>query len=211
MADVFQEVEEDLRRERYAALWKRYGRVVIAAAVLIVAGTAGHVGWREYSRAQREDESQRFTVATAEGQDDAARQALTDLATDAGAGYRTLARLRRAESLAAAGDHAAAATVYDEVVDDGAADRQLRDLARLLSAQQRMASGDLGEAFSERLAPLLKETNPWRFSARELRGAAALQGGDAATARREFTALSDDLSAPRGVRARAAEILAFLK
>ena len=37
MADLFQEVDEDVRRERYQELWKRYGNFVVAGAVLIVA------------------------------------------------------------------------------------------------------------------------------------------------------------------------------
>ena len=45
MTDIFQEVEQDLRRERYKKAWDRYGIYVIAVAVLIVVGTAG---WRGY-------------------------------------------------------------------------------------------------------------------------------------------------------------------
>jgi hypothetical protein len=40
MSDIFQEVEEDVRRERYEKLWKKYGNYIIALAVLIVAGVA---------------------------------------------------------------------------------------------------------------------------------------------------------------------------
>ena len=43
MADIFNEVEQDLRREQMKRLWDRIGIYVIAVAVLVVAITGG---WR---------------------------------------------------------------------------------------------------------------------------------------------------------------------
>ena len=45
MSDIFDEVDEDVRRERFTKLWERYGNLVIALAVLVVLGVAG---WRGY-------------------------------------------------------------------------------------------------------------------------------------------------------------------
>ena len=45
MSDIFQEVDEEVRRERLMQLWKRYGNFVIAAAVIVVLGVGG---WRGY-------------------------------------------------------------------------------------------------------------------------------------------------------------------
>ena len=36
MADIFNEVDEDVRKDKSLALWKAYGKYVIGAAVLIV-------------------------------------------------------------------------------------------------------------------------------------------------------------------------------
>ncbi len=43
MADIFSEVDEEVRRERLKQLWDRYGIFLIALAVLIVAGIGA---WR---------------------------------------------------------------------------------------------------------------------------------------------------------------------
>ena len=104
-----------------------------------------------------------------------------------------------------------AVSVYDRLVADGDVDQHLRDLARLLAAQAMLELGTANEDVAQRLVPLLTDDNPWRHSARELRGALALQEGDIETATREFTALSDDLTAPPGIRARAAELLAAVR
>ena len=63
MADIFREVDEDIRRERYAKLWKAYGRYVIGAALALVIGVAATIGWREYTRAQREADGAQFAAA----------------------------------------------------------------------------------------------------------------------------------------------------
>ena len=45
MADIFHEVDEEVRRERLQKLWDRYSIYLIALAVLIVAGIGA---WRGY-------------------------------------------------------------------------------------------------------------------------------------------------------------------
>ena len=48
MTDIFREVDEDIRQERYLKIWKRYGRYVAGAATLVVLTTAAYVAWRDY-------------------------------------------------------------------------------------------------------------------------------------------------------------------
>ena len=38
VADIFNEVDEEVRRERLQKLWERYSIYIVVAAVLIVAG-----------------------------------------------------------------------------------------------------------------------------------------------------------------------------
>ena len=45
MADIFREVDEEVRRERLKQLWDRYSTLIVAVAVLIIAGIGG---WRGY-------------------------------------------------------------------------------------------------------------------------------------------------------------------
>ena len=45
MADIFHEVDEEVRRERLQRLWDRYSIFIIALSVLIVAGVGA---WRGY-------------------------------------------------------------------------------------------------------------------------------------------------------------------
>ena len=43
MSDIFDEVDEEVRREQFKKLWERYGNLFVALAVLIVAAVGG---WR---------------------------------------------------------------------------------------------------------------------------------------------------------------------
>ena len=45
MSELFNEVDEELRREQLKRLWDRYSLYIIALAILIVAGVGG---WRGY-------------------------------------------------------------------------------------------------------------------------------------------------------------------
>jgi hypothetical protein len=62
-----------------------------------------------------------------------------------------------------------------------------------------------------RLAPLTVSGNPWRTSALDLTAAAKLEAGDRTGALAIYKQLADDLAAPQGLRARAAELAAALR
>ena len=48
MSDIFREIDEELRRENLLKLWSRYGKYVIAVAVLAVLIAGSVVAWREH-------------------------------------------------------------------------------------------------------------------------------------------------------------------
>lgn len=212
MTDIFREVEEDLRHDRYARLWKKYGKYVIAAAVVFVLAAAATVAWRDQQRKERAAESERYAAGMmliAENKIPQAADAFAALAKDAGGDYGALAKLEEAGLRAQAGDMAGAQRAYDELAADSSAKRSLRDLAVLLAVMHDLDTIDPAEGRA-RLKPLLADDNPWRFSARELTALLALRVGDNAAAKEAYKAVADDQNAPPALRARATEMLASL-
>lgn len=214
MADIFKEVEEDLRREKFEQLWQRYGRWVIALAVVVVLGTAGSVAWQRYQQHREAQLAEQYGAAIAltdpsTGDLAKADAALANIA-DAGGGYGALASLERAAVKAKAGDIDGAAKIYDAMVADSTTPTALRDLAKLLKVMRLVDSGDPAALTSD-LAPLMAPENPWRFTATELTAILALKSGDQKHATELFTQLADDQAAPSSLRARAAEMAAALK
>ena len=49
MTDIFQEVDEEVRRDKAAEFWKKYQNLILAAAALIVLASAGYRYW-QYER-----------------------------------------------------------------------------------------------------------------------------------------------------------------
>jgi hypothetical protein len=212
LSDIFEEVDEELRRENFAKLWARYGKYVIALAVLIVLATAVVAQWRKYQLHQREAEGARYIAALTlaqQGKDKDAVDALTAVAREAGGGHAILARLDAAALTARSGDSAGALADYAAIAADGAVDPLYRDVATLLWAELALKDGDPA-AIVDKLAPLTEPSNPWHPSALELTGLAQLKSGDKAAARLTFQHVADDLSAPQGLRARATEMIAAL-
>ena len=53
VSDIFREIDEELRRDNFRKLWSRYGRYVIAAAVLVLVVAGAIVAWRDHQLSER--------------------------------------------------------------------------------------------------------------------------------------------------------------
>ena len=211
MSEIFREVDEEVRQERYLRLWKRYGPHATAAVVAVVVATAAIVGWRAYQVSEREAESVQYTAALRlldAGDPTGAANAFGELADSTGSGYGTLARLQQAAALAES-SAAAAVELYARIAEDGGVADIFRDLARLRAAMLLMDSVPPEDLYP-RLDALTANDNPWRFVAREMRALVDLRAGKAAEARTAYEELVDDVEAPQGVRRRAAEMVTVL-
>lgn len=216
MVDIFDEVQDDLRAERAARLLKKFGWLII---ILILAVIAAAIGWQLWTRAQNQQDAAVATryvaalnaIEQAPAINTAARTAqidpLVQLAADAPDGYRTLARLRAAGLKADAGDLPGAIALWNAVVTDQAADPLLRDLASLLATGRQLEQGDPSQ-IEARLQPLAQPGNAWAALANEQLALLDLRQGKTADAKAKLHALSIDIDAPSGLRARAAALLA---
>jgi len=212
VSDIFREIDEELRRDNFAKLWQRYGAYVIGAAVAAVLATAAVVGWQEYQARQRQAEGMHYAAAldlARQGKDKAAADVFAELGRAAHPGRAVLARLEDAALRARSGDVDAAIKLYDGIARDGSVEATYRDVATLLAARYGLEKDDT-KATVERLAPLTDPANPWHASALELTALAQLKAGEKVAARASYAKLADDLTAPQGLRARAAEMVAAL-
>jgi hypothetical protein len=206
---LLEEIDEELRQEHYAKLWKRYGNHVIGAALLIVVGVAGYQGWRHYDLTNRQAAGERLAEAMRLAAGDRladAQQILAKLAVEGAADYPMLARFQQAALLARQGETARAVATYRQLAEDQAIDGVYRDLALVIGAYHELAIAEPKE-LTQRLSRLDADNNPWRHSAREIAALASLRAGERDKARELFEKLAADTAAPSGVRARASEML----
>lgn len=214
MVDIFDEVAEDLRRDRGVRLWKKYGIYIVGLAVLIIIGVAGYQGWNAYRVQQREEAALRYSAAldlVRAGRLAEAADAFKVLAAESASdGYGVLARFQEAAQRFQAGATAEGLAVLDALAADESIDPIFRDLAVLAGAGSRIGGGGDTGALRERLEALDRPDNPWRHAAVEMQALLALNGGDDQRGRELLKRLVDDASTPQAMRARAAELLAVL-
>ncbi|HVH78378.1 MAG TPA: tetratricopeptide repeat protein [Stellaceae bacterium] len=211
MSDIFREIDEELRRDNLLKIWQRYNRYIIGAVVLALLVAGAIVAWRSHQLSLRQAQSVRYEAALSllrEGKDAEAAKIFASVA-DEGGGYGQLALFEAADLAAKAGDKKSAIADYDKIAASSNIDPELRDAATLLSVMNGFADSD-PQAVIDRLKPLTESGNAWRASALELTAAAKLKAGDKAAALDIYKKLADDLAAPEGMRARAAEMAAVL-
>lgn len=211
MSDIFQEVEEEVRRERFEKLWKKYGNYFIAGAALIVIGVAGYQLWIAWDRSQRETASEKFHAAeqlAQSGRLSDAEAAFAKLAQDAPSGYATLAKFHQASAMLAEGKRDAALALYNTLTQ--LPDPELSGAARLRIA---WAQADYApRAIIEKtLAPLTGATNPWRYAAEDVLAYVDLRDGNRTAAADAYARLAAEAKAPQGMRERASAMAEYLR
>jgi len=211
LADIFREVDDELRRDSAQQLWDKYGIYVIGIAVSIVAVTSAVVGWNAYQTAQAEDAAVAFLTANVEAsQEDADAAAIyAEFAENAPAGYAALARLREAAGLTTAGEIEAAIAAYENVAGDSGTEDILRDLASV-KAGALLVGRTSYDDLAGRLLSLTGEGEAWRNPAREVLGLAAYHEQKYRPARIFFQEIVDDPTSTPGVRDRAHVMIALI-
>ena len=206
MADIFDEVNEDLKRDQMQKLWSRFGKYVILAVSIVVLGVGGRQGyttWQDHKSA---------TAATAYhnalGADDL-KTALKAELDQLSPGYSMLAKFRIAAAQALAEDYAAAEENYLALSTDPAVTRLYQQAAILLSVMNAPKNRSSDE-LATRLAVLESQAGPWQAMALEQAAGLALRGGDHKTAVAKFTTLASLPDTPPGVRQRASQMLKIL-
>lgn len=206
------EVDEEVRRERVANLWSRWGVQIVAAilAALVLAGLA--LWWRSHREAQRGVEGEQLQAAydkLAADDTKGASAALAPIARDGGPGYRSLARMTQADIALRGKDTATAARLFGTVTADGDVAAPLRDLALV---RQTAAEYDTlkPEAIVARLRTLAVKGNAYFGSAGEMVALAYLRMGRRDLAAALIGQIAGDDTVPATIRQRAVQMVSAL-
>jgi hypothetical protein len=211
VADIFNEVDEEVRRERLQKLWDRYSIFIIGAAVLLVAAIGawrGYVYLQEKKAAAAGSAFESALALSEAGKYKEAEAAFGKIETTAPAGYRTLARLRAAAELAH-DKPADAIKAYDHLATDSSLGTPLQDLAAVRAGMLMVDSASLAD-MRRRLDPAAEPGRTFRHSAREMLALSAWRNHDFAAARRYLDMIASDGDTPPGIRSRADVLSALI-
>jgi hypothetical protein len=211
VSELFDEVDEEVRREQLKKLWDQYSIYIVTAALLVIAAVGGWRGY-EYLEAKKAAEAgaafNKAVELSEQNKSAEAEAAFDKLAATAPSGYRMLARLRAAAEVAAR-DPQAAVKLYDEIAADRSVGALEQELARIRAAGLLVDTA----SYSTMLARLEPSTAPeatFRHTARELLALSAWRANDTAAARKWLDLIANDAETPPGLRSRAEALQALL-
>ncbi len=213
MADIFQEVDEALQKDKLEKLWKDYGLVIIGAIVMLVLGTAASVAWQAWSVQHNQKETAKLLRALQAPQP---LPALEQAAQNMRGGQAALADLTRASMMLQEGGYAQAAEVYKSLFENGKAPDALEDLARILYVRATLSDESTAPDSAALLSVLQpvqeNENSPYQlqsyFDSAMIKGTLE-QDHDAALA--FLDKIADHETADPGLKDKAAQLAIYFK
>ena len=211
MVDFVEEVEEQLRAERYAGLARRllpWFAAAVAATVVGWLGVWAYDSWTDRNIAKASLDYDKGVAAASSGDNAAAFADFAAAAKDGAPGYRTLALLQQGNVRFAENRTTEAVGLYDSAAKS-APNAILGDLARLRAAQASMDTAPYSQT-ETRLKSLIGDKKPYALQARELLAMAKLQAGRIQEARGDFNAINLTLGVSPAMRARVQGAIALI-
>jgi hypothetical protein len=211
VTDFIEEVDEQLRSDRYRALARRYAPWFLAALVATVIGWLGVWGyntWQARNVGRASVAYDKALVSLAQGDQTGAYTGFEALGKSGPAGYRSLALMQQGNMRLAAGKDAEAAVLFDAAAK-AAPNAIFRDLERLRAAQALVDTAPYPQ-IQARLADLIGDKKPFDLEAREALAMAKLMAGKTKEARGDFNALTLTLGVGDAMRGRAQTAMAII-
>ena len=208
----YREVDEELRRDQMAGVWKRYGWAIVGGIVLLLAAIGGVIWWQNQKQARAGEQGEILTAVFEDiqtGKSNTVAPRIEQLIEEGTPGYRAAALLTRADVALQNGDDAAAVAAFKAVAEDEAFAEPYRNVA--LIRQTTVEFDRLQPAVViQRLQPLAQAGNPWFGSAGELVALAHLKQQRPQDAARIFAAMAKDKTLPPSMRSRAVQMAGAL-
>ena len=212
-AETFvREVDENLRRDQLRDTAQRYGKWIVAAAVLFLAAIGGYLYWQNQQQQKASADSEAMSAAldkVGSGNAKGAAAELVPLSESSNDVTRATALLGRASLAVQQNDRKTASDIYKQVAADEDLPQPYRDLATVRGMMVDFDSMKPDDVIA-RLKPLVEPGKPFFGSAGELTGMAMLAKGDRAGAGQLFARIAADRQVPESIRSRAVQVAGSL-
>ena len=206
MADIFDEIDEDLKRDQMQLLWARYGNLVMAAVATIVLLVGLRQGYTAWQTSQAEASASAYQQALKSDDVVGALEAQLGQLSD---GYGMLAQFQIAAAQAANDDFAGAEASYLKLAADESLEPLYQQVATLLSVMVAPQDADIS-ALEIRLSDLETAAGPWQAMALETGAGLALRNGNKDAAVAKYKRLIEMADVPAGMRQRAERMIVML-
>ena len=209
--EFIREVDEELKEEKYARLWKKFGPYVIGLAFSIILVTVGFVLWKNYVNSSQQSLGDDFSAAVElvqENDIDAALVALDKVSESSSDGYVTLAKLKKAALLIEKEEIKKGLEIYLDL-EKSAVNKSFRDIATLFYVLNSMDTNP-PQLLMKKIDSLI-DNSSWSSSALELQAFLFLKMNDVESAQKTFKEIVDKKSIPSSLKRRSQDMINFLK
>ncbi|MGY9027440.1 MAG: tetratricopeptide repeat protein [Candidatus Puniceispirillales bacterium] len=169
MADIFDEVSEDLRQDQMLQIWKKYGKFIIGFIILLICSILGYQGFNTWSKNKLNEESQYFFSSLAKLEENKFKESIElfkNNRSEKSNGYSMLSTFGLAESYFKNNDIKQMISNYEIIYNNIDFEDYYRYLARFLSViRDNVSSFD---ELHERLKPILNSPSKLQSLAAEL-------------------------------------------
>ncbi|MBA4803087.1 MAG: tetratricopeptide repeat protein [Brevundimonas sp.] len=204
MVDVFEQVEEELRSDRYKRLARTWLPVVGGVLLVALVAALAWWGWQSWqtSKADKASIAYERGLESLEANNPTGADAAFRQAADEGNGaYQAMALMQRA-GIALDANRTDDAIAHLDAAAKAVRDPLIADAAALKAAWIAMDTAPLPD-IEARLAPLTDSDRPYSAFAAEALAMARLQHGQTAQAREALVVLKNGLDTPQVVSQRA--------
>ena len=211
MSDVFQEVDEDIRQERYKTIWKRYRYYFISIIMVLIIAVATNAFLRHQNFKKVNERSDKFfnAVSISNSNSDEALKLLNEFSKTElkSSQYNVIlslfieAAINREKQ-----DFSAALNVYSQIAKMENIDIFYIDYANLCAAETLISSGDI-EAAIVMLEMLIKNNSPLLLIAKEYLGYVEISKGNYEKSKILFEEIYEDASSSQEMINRVKEVL----
>lgn len=205
---LLREVDEAVRQDQLSSFMARYGKLLIAALVLGLAGFGGYLFWHGQQESAMESNSEGLVAALDQieaGNLNTGSTALDPLIADGNAGAQAAARMLKAGIALEQGNSKEASKLFAAIAADDTAPSVMRDIAtirEIATSYDTMKPADV----VTRLRPLATPGKPFFGSAGELVAMAYLEQGKLKEAGAMFASIAKDEKIPEGLRSRSRQM-----
>ena len=208
----YREVDEELRRAQLTGYWLRYGKALVAGAVLLLLLLAGVLYWQHRQEKKAGEQAEQLNAIFDDLQVNKVKEAgprLDTLAKEGTPGYQAAALLTKADIALGEGRDAEAIKGFKAVAENDDFAEPYRQLAliRQTAAEYEKLQP---QAVIDRLKGLAVAGNPWFGSAGEMVAIAYMKQGKPQLAGPIFAAMAKDAQLPDTVRSRAVQMAGSL-
>lgn len=219
MADLYDEIKEDVAAERYQALWARYGNILIAIALLIVISTGGVSWWNSYQENKIEEAGDTLFAAHVANRKGNTAEAIELYKTvlDKGSvsqGAQEIAFLRIAAIHGADNNKKAMLEAYEQAINSDKISDSVKQLAAVLYSYNVLGQEEISQYDLDKIGLVIENNlnleSSWKYSVMEIKALYEIKKGNNSKAIEILNSLKSEADAPGSLKDRATAILSEL-